>query len=85
MPVAKKGQRFGGRAVGTPNKVTGDVRAMILNALEAAGGEKYLKEQAAVNPNAFMALVGKTLPKEVKAELLISLSDRMRKILAGNP
>ena len=33
-----------GRRKGEPNKITADVRAMILGALDAAGGMKYLKE-----------------------------------------
>ena len=37
---------------------------MIQNALETAGGEKYLVEQARENPSAFLALVGKVLPKD---------------------
>lgn len=57
--------KTGGRKKGTPNKLSGDVRAMVLAALDEAGGTKYLLEQAASNPSAFMTLVGKVLPKEV--------------------
>ena len=35
---------------------------MILGALNDAGGQKYLAEQAKENPGPFMALVGKVLP-----------------------
>ena len=35
---------------------------MILNALDQAGGEKYLLAQAHDNPTAFMTLIGKVLP-----------------------
>lgn len=59
---SKPGERRGGRSKGTPNKLTGDVRAMILEALQNKGGVKYLEEQAVSNPNAFMSLVGKVLP-----------------------
>ncbi len=48
-----------------PNKITSDLRAMVLGALDDAGGREYLKEQASTNPSAFMALVGKCLPKEI--------------------
>lgn len=58
-----------GRKKGVPNKVTSDLRQMILGALEDAGGQSYLLEQAHENPNTFMSLVGKCLPKEVKAEI----------------
>lgn len=59
-----------GRKAGVPNKVTGDVKAMILGALEQAGGEQYLAEQAIMNPGAFMSLVGKVLPKDLKVDAL---------------
>lgn len=54
-----------GRPKGSVNKVTGDLRAMIGEALAAAGGVEYLTTQAKANPSAFLTLVGKTLPKEV--------------------
>lgn len=54
-----------GRPKGVPNKVTAELKDMIRQALDEAGGVKYLKEQAHLNPGAFMSLVGKTLPKEV--------------------
>lgn len=57
---------------------------MILEALQESGGKKYLMEQASENPTAFMALVGKTLPREIKAEIAIGLSDRMRGLLGGS-
>lgn len=59
-----------GRPKGTPNKVTSDVRAMIHGALDQLGGQSYLVEQARANPAAFMTLVGKILPKEIKADVL---------------
>jgi hypothetical protein len=47
------------------NKVTGDIKAMILGALSDAGGRAYLAKQAQQNPTAFMALLGKVLPLQV--------------------
>jgi hypothetical protein len=35
---------------------------MILGALDAAGGQDYLKRQAIENPGPFLTLVGKVLP-----------------------
>ena len=64
-----KGQpKLGGRVKGTPNKITGDVKAMVLKALDGAGGAEYLQEQATENPGAFMALVGKVLPLTVAGD-----------------
>ena len=57
-----------GRAKGTPNKVTGELKDMIRQALDQAGGVKYLVEQSNANPVAFMSLVGKILPKDIKVE-----------------
>lgn len=59
----KKGQ--GGRPKGVPNKFTGELKDMILQALSGAGGTEYLQKQATDNPAAFMTLVGKVLPLQV--------------------
>lgn len=68
--MAGKGQpKTGGRKKGTTNKLTADVKAMILDALEKAGGVSYLLTQAQSNPNAFLTLVGKVLPMTVNASL----------------
>lgn len=54
-----------GRVKGTPNKVTADVREMVLGALAQAGGHQWLARQATENPVAFMSLLGKLLPKQI--------------------
>src|SRR3954454_18177522 len=54
-----------GRVAGTPNKITRDLREMILGALDQAGGQDYLAKQAIANPGAFMTLVGKVLPHQL--------------------
>jgi hypothetical protein len=70
LAAKKKPPRAGmGRPKGSANKVQADVKAMILGALEQAGGQQYLAEQAEANPAAFMSLVGKVLPKDVRAEV----------------
>lgn len=58
-----------GRKKGVPNKLTSSVKEMILAALESAGGMAYLVEQAQTNPSAFLALLGRLLPTELRAEL----------------
>ncbi len=65
-----KGVKTGGRKKGTPNKMTGALKEMILQALDEqpGGGIGYLKLQAQENPNAFMSLLGRVLPMQVTGE-----------------
>jgi hypothetical protein len=64
---AKPGERRGGRAKGTTNKLTADLKSMILGALDQAGGQDYLADQAAKSPGAFLTLVGKVLPMQLES------------------
>lgn len=54
-----------GRQKGVPNKLTKQLKDMILGALDDAGGQEYLATQAVKNPAAFMTLIGKVLPLQV--------------------
>lgn len=54
-----------GRKKGIPNKFTGEVKQMILDALGEAGGVDYLVKQAKNNPGPFLTLVGKVLPLQI--------------------
>lgn len=69
MPF-KKGQSGNprGRQRGTPNKLTGELKDMILQALANKGGVAYLESCAAEHPTAFLTLVGKVLPLQVTGE-----------------
>lgn len=67
MARIKGSPKTGGRVKGTPNKITTDLREMALAALDEAGGKTYLLNQATTNPNAFLSLLGKCLPKDVNA------------------
>jgi hypothetical protein len=64
----RKGDPRAGRKPGVPNKLTADVREMILKALEGAGGVEYLKARAKDTPGPFLALVGKVLPLQVQGD-----------------
>ena len=55
-----------GRKKGVPNKVTAALKDMILQSLANVGGIAYLETQAAKNPNAYLALIGRVLPLQVK-------------------
>ena len=56
-PAAGKGWPKGSR-----NKMTRALKDMILQALDDAGGQQYLAEQATKNPAAFLTLLGRVLP-----------------------
>lgn len=57
--------KTGGRQKGTTNKSTAELKDMILQALDGAGGVGYLQEQANKSPSAFLTLIGKVLPLQV--------------------
>lgn len=65
----KKGKEKGpGRPKGMPNKVTAQLKEMILEALDNAGGAAYL-ERKANDPrtaSAFLGLIGKVLPMTIQ-------------------
>ena len=68
-PGRPKGtKKTGGRQKGSTNKLTTDVKEMILTALENKGGVDYLMLQADENPTAFLTLIGKVLPMTVATD-----------------
>ena len=72
--------KTGGRAKGVPNKATAELKEMILGALDDVGGQAYLVQQALDNPNAFLALVGKVVPRDLNAavDLNSALAERLK-------
>ena len=81
MPFTRKGEKRthqAGRKPGTQNRISADLRNAILTALCDAGGggengsETHLKACATDEDprvrSAFLALVGRCLPREVKLE-----------------
>lgn len=44
---------------------TKEIKEMIHQALTDVGGVEYLKEQALINPTAFLSLIKSILPKDV--------------------
>lgn len=55
------------RPRGRPSN-TSELRKMIVGALHMAGGVDYLTRQAERNPVAFLGLLGKILPSELRVE-----------------
>lgn len=83
QPQSFKGQIGGarpgaGRKPGVPNKINGQLKEMIMTALEEVGGIEYLKTQANENAKTFLLLLGRVLPMQVSTdpdqpfELLVS-------------
>ena len=66
-----------GKPKGAVNKTTKALKDMILGALDKAGGEDYLLEQAHNNPGAFLTLIGKVLPQDIKASVTTTLTQRV--------
>ncbi len=57
-----------GRKPGIPNKFNREIKDMILYALTDRGGWEYLARQAEKHPPAFMGLIAKIIPQEVKLQ-----------------
>ena len=75
-----KGKKTGGRQKGATNKTTAELKEMILGALSEVGGQAYLVQQALDNPNAFLTLVGKVVPRDLNAavDLNSALAERLK-------
>ena len=67
----KKRTKSGGRVKGTPNKSTTAVKTAILAAFKQLGGIEYLVEVGKSDPKAFMTLLAKILPAEIKADVKV--------------
>lgn len=65
MPRAVKGQRFGGRQKGTPNKATKTVKENILSVFDKLGGDSAMVQWAMENPTHFYQLYAKLLPQDI--------------------
>jgi hypothetical protein len=77
-----------GRAKGTPNKVTVQVKEAIIRAFDEVGGHAYLVAVARQEPRAFCTLLSKLLPRTdttpVSAVLELTdnaLNDRLAALL----
>ena len=58
-----------GRKPNVTNRVTRDIREMIRESLNQAGGVAYLVKQATLNPASYLALVGKIIPQQINATI----------------
>ena len=58
-----------GRKPGSPNKLTRNMREIIMVAFTKAGGCDYLVRQSKEEPKAFMALLGRVVPQEIAVSI----------------
>lgn len=64
-----KGKKTGGRRVGSQNKATAEIKELLRTALANKGDAAYFEKQADENPTAFMGLIGKIIPADVRANV----------------
>lgn len=69
-----------GRPKGSPNKLNGSMKGMIMEAFEKAGGADWLARQADENPVAFMGLLGKLLPSQVNMDASVTACEPITEI-----
>lgn len=69
--TGKFGKGNPGKPKGATNKITKEVKQMVIDALDGAGGVDYLMERAndPKTASAFLTLVGKVLPLQVQGDL----------------
>lgn len=77
------GVKTGGRKAGTPNKVSAELKNMILTALDDAGGVEYLQTVAVSHPAAFLSLVGKVLPLQLSGDSENPIFHRVINVISG--
>jgi hypothetical protein len=61
------------RTKGAIGKLNKDMKEVIHLAFERAGGVDYLVRQADANPKAFLSLIGRIVPNEVRLDVLVAL------------
>lgn len=65
-----------GRRPGSKNKWGQDLQRTILKSLDRVGGSRYLERMANEQPAAYMGLLGKCVPREMRAEITAELTIR---------
>ena len=71
-----------GKPKGAANKLTRELRDMVFEALDNAGGAAYLTRQADESPSAFLALLGKFIPRDMKLDVDATVTHRLENIVA---
>ena len=80
------GTNHRGRAKGVPNRITTQVRDMVMEAIDNAGGVEYFDWAAKNEPKAFLALAGKCIPQMIDAKIDIDHKFTLRDFTSlGDP
>ena len=58
-----------GRPLGAVNRIPLELKEMVRQALDAEGGIEYLRWASRKQPQAFLSLLGRLLPAEIRASL----------------
>jgi len=66
-----------GRKKGVANKITTDMRAIVLEALDKLGGAEWLAKQAEKAPKDFMQMLSKMIPKAIDQRINESINLRV--------
>jgi hypothetical protein len=69
----RKGNKGGGRKVGSKALISRKVLTDIIKAYEKLGGVKWLVEMARKDPKTFAQLYGRVLPREIKVEQSVEI------------
>jgi hypothetical protein len=64
-----RGNAGKGRPPGALNKQTKEIKEMLMQSLEDAGGADYFRQLAESNSSAYASLLGKIIPAEVKNQI----------------
>ena len=84
MPFKKGNPGGPGRPKGNPNRLNRDLKEMILGALKAKNGQKYLEKVAEEDPRTFCAFLGRVLPMTLNGEVRHDVSVELQAILQAH-
>ena len=76
------GRKTGGRTKGTPNRLTSELRDLMLGALDDLGGREWVVERARERPELMFQMLGRLLPRDVKLD---AERDVTIKVVTGVP